>query len=797
MSIKQLISLYDDKPYKKSDKLYGVLFDLLVPTLTDKVKIKLITGSPITQTPSYESQEIYDEADFWEHKKLEIYGSNLPFYDALKKIIDKEDTVYLANESYFIDKCAKTHKHIVIFNYLYPTFYLIKKISTMPSIRACNFTNSLAYTAMPALMFFRGTQNVYDSKRDAADIYLFDYEHFKKDLKGNECTDDVPYRKRLNRKPYKIIDVTKENPCMVFQMIAKSGTEKYNYIMYELAYFKYELKKYMGWTIFNIKVHMFKSLDGILAKGGIVMMNEMDIYFDFQRDFYALLTQCFDEVRFIKTSAKYLSLMIVTCIGFRGITPALASIFDEWVRKHDMCRFEYPEETYTKFIANDIKPQVAMMNRSNTLNMKFRSEFISNVIYFDKIVNFNQNAINEYKFFLYNRLLRNFAEMNLPIYEILGVDKRIRSIKFIESSKNLSISQTSSAKIIVSQDEISKIQHRLKWHLNFVLDQIDYIKWESFKKVTEAMRITNDIKDYVRHKQKIRVSQAYMKCLELMQGTGMVNRIRNEYRVFHICEAPGQFIMAFKHMAQRYGFKYVWRAQSLNYNNAHVKKNFPGALDDVYGLIKNNAQQWLWGKDNTGDITSIANIREYIRYAREEMGLYHLVTSDCGFSHDDFETQENAVLPLIISQYIVAVNSIMIGGSIFFKTFLPSVHRANLIMYQMLNNHFEELIYFKPILNPSSSEYYLIARNLKKPFSDAENKLLLDMHANKIVEYEINDVFLNNHMRNISELISNLSQGIIEILNIVHKIEYGTKIDYSELEKKRSKVVTKWIKKFM
>jgi hypothetical protein len=118
-------------------------------------------------------------------------------------------------------------------------------------------------------------------------------------------------------------------------------------------------------------------------------------------------------------------------------------------------------------------------------------------------------------------------------------------------------------------------------------------------------------------------------------------------------------------------------------------------------------------------------------------------------------------------------------------------------MYQMLNNHFEELIYFKPILNPSSSEYYLIARNLKKPFSDAENKLLLDMHANKIVEYEINDVFLNNHMRNISELISNLSQGIIEILNIVHKIEYGTKIDYADLEKKKSKVVTKWIKKFM
>ena len=50
---------------------------------------------------------------------------------------------------------------------------------------------------------------------------------------------------------------------------------------------------------------------------------------------------------------------------------------------------------------------------------------------------------------------------------------------------------------------------------------------------------------------------------------------------------------------------YDWRANTLNPYNINVKEKFPGALPDVYGIIKNNYNKWIWGEDNTGDITRV------------------------------------------------------------------------------------------------------------------------------------------------------------------------------------------------
>ena len=51
-------------------------------------------------------------------------------------------------------------------------------------------------------------------------------------------------------------------------------------------------------------------------------------------------------------------------------------------------------------------------------------------------------------------------------------------------------------------------------------------------------------------------------------------------------------------------------SDSLNPYNYDSKTKFAGLRDD-YRLIKTNPQKWLWGADNTGDITRVNNIKSF------------------------------------------------------------------------------------------------------------------------------------------------------------------------------------------
>ena len=61
---------------------------------------------------------------------------------------------------------------------------------------------------------------------------------------------------------------------------------------------------------------------------------------------------------------------------------------------------------------------------------------------------------------------------------------------------------------------------------------------------------------------------------------------------------------------------YDWMANSLNPYNYDTRNKyfsiFGNIFSDNYGLIKDNYDKWLWGSDNTGDITKINNIKSII-----------------------------------------------------------------------------------------------------------------------------------------------------------------------------------------
>ena len=118
----------------------------------------------------------------------------------------------------------------------------------------------------------------------------------------------------------------------------------------------------------------------------------------------------------------------------------------------------------------------------------------------------------------------------------------------------------------------------------------------------------------INYKLSNKTSNAYMKLWEIYMSIPQLIQNKNkQLNVFHMAEAPGQWINCTKHFidTKRYKIKkYNWLANSLNHKNPeNIKKYGKGIFADDYGFIKKNPKKWLYGKDDTGDITNSDNIR--------------------------------------------------------------------------------------------------------------------------------------------------------------------------------------------
>ena len=127
------------------------------------------------------------------------------------------------------------------------------------------------------------------------------------------------------------------------------------------------------------------------------------------------------------------------------------------------------------------------------------------------------------------------------------------------------------------------------------------------KKVTEGF--TRGVSQYINYNYEVKVSNAYIKLWEIYNSIPYLVKNRKELNVFHLAEAPGQWINCTQHYIDTKKNnirKYNWLAQSLNHKHKeNIKKFGKGIFSDDYGLIKKNPKKWLYGKDDTGNIIKI------------------------------------------------------------------------------------------------------------------------------------------------------------------------------------------------
>lgn len=294
-------------------------------------------------------------------------------------------------------------------------------------------------------------------------------------------------------------------------------------------------------------------------------------------------------------------------------------------------------------------------------------------------------------------------------------------------------------------DDFNKIKRAI-WLNNFIIDTRDINKWNNIKKLIRYYTP----KDREQHLTKLidkkfntgKISQAWIKMYEILNN---LNIVPKNLHSFHICESPGQFISAIDYYIknQLHG-TFNWNAQSLN-PSIHKNKS---AFGDQYGLIKKHPNRWHWGVDNTGDITNIDNMKYYLKFTKN----VNLITSDCGlpWTHEN----DNSLLIVHYASLIFILLALPKKSNFVAKMVAPIYHPIQIDILFTIFNCFHEMIFYKPIVNPFSLEFYLIG----KKFKGIDEKIL-NKHINLLKNFDPNKKVYSKYPANfIYQLIDGLSK---------------------------------------
>lgn len=345
------------------------------------------------------------------------------------------------------------------------------------------------------------------------------------------------------------------------------------------------------------------------------------------------------------------------------------------------------------------------------------------------------------------------------------------------------------------------------------------------------------VSKYINNHSKLKISNATIKLHEIL------NTFKNEFKIhlleenlycYHMAEAPGQWIRCFYNYLDMISFKhkYEWYANSLNPNNKKNIERFGADIfADIYNLIKNNKDKWIYGKDDTGDITIPENILEFKSVIHNKFNKLHFITSDAGMN-----TYNNTLSVLQGLDYAQMVNSVIIskkGTSVIIKMFSPFINNfkdslkkesVNLfisILYVYFIN-FKKLFLYKPMTSGvTTGEFYLIAVDyIDKLDAKLQEDLLkyLNNGSFKIntAIYNINDIplyftsqvcnFINNllhynteHIKyelDIIKYYNNLSKSISNNKENNKNINEEAKKTYDTFNKLKTKKILFWIEHY-
>ena len=431
--------------------------------------------------------------------------------------------------------------------------------------------------------------------------------------------------------------------------------------------------------------------------------------------------------------------------------------------------------------------------------------------YISKLKNISIDYLQKiYNLDVYKNTIASFYTLNNPIitYLVSYNDKE---------SKNLIKNGISNLKL-VSAYKLSNIEDTFKMiDISYKLNK-NLLKDLKVKKCPQIVQyasedFTRGIRVFLDARYKhlpINLSNGFVKLWEILHTFNLLAKNNtntnnnNSFKVFHIAEAPGQMILCAKYYAEKkhpYITDYDWRANSLNPFNYEVKTKF-GALRDDYKLIRNNPHKWLWGADNTGDITRVKNIKWFKNYINTKWlnnkidnkidnnldnNKIDLMIGDGGLGTDSNSIYNLQKLDLAQVINVVACSSI--GGACVIKHFTsymidkPETIEATSFFISFIYLYyicFEEVNLFKPYTSDATSgEFYVIGKGFKGIENNELEKLYTILNNFKVnyalfPKNALPDTFINQ-INNFLELMSSYNIKGYEKQNLLLKCYKETK----------------------
>ena len=297
---------------------------------------------------------------------------------------------------------------------------------------------------------------------------------------------------------------------------------------------------------------------------------------------------------------------------------------------------------------------------------------------------------------------------------------------------------------------------------------------KSVKTVTEDF--ARGVSQYINRTYEIKypVSNGYMKLWEIYANVAGMIPNNKDVRIFHIAEAPGQWINCTSNyiVTKRQKVEnYDWRAMSLNHKHPkNIEKYGKGIFKDDYGFIKKYPEKWLYGADNTGDFTRVKNIMWYRDYVKKWCGTgkLHLITGDAGMNSPTVSLRDLQMIDYAQVAMVAACGTV--GTNCVTKHFLPYIRSipksyygsgffVNYIyVYYLL---FEDLRLIKPhCSNPDSGEFYVVGLK-KRNISDEDTRAIVE----KLNTFKTNNCFFPEN-----KIPENFKIQVIEFINKILKM---------------------------
>lgn len=356
--------------------------------------------------------------------------------------------------------------------------------------------------------------------------------------------------------------------------------------------------------------------------------------------------------------------------------------------------------------------------------------------------------------------------------------------------------------------------------LNIFRSKIDNIEGDIWKKVRWYInKYDFQVKDPI-------INRAFYKYWEIINEFDIFEEYEHRELILHCAEAPGGFIQGTniylqidryvdevkdnneKNVVDKDGFEVVKRKKTIKKDyiiySISLNKDLPQyKMYNLPTYNKNILNKYIYityGKDNTGDINNIENVKYIERMTKSS---FYLITADGGFDEGtDFNNKEQLHYSLILNEIGTAIRLQKYNGHFILKMFDIFTETSIHLLY-LLSLCYKSVYIYKPKTSrPTNSEKYIICKNFK--LDDKKRNVILErlllprLKKNLYMSFRLFNEIPDEFVENIRMINSILVKKQCEYLQ--HAIELCSNKDFfveyelnvNDLIEKRKETFNDW-----